>query len=107
MFGCLTIGFGSWRDALFVGVLVSNIAIGTFQEVRSKRALARLAALVTPDTVVVRDGRIAEHCLGAGRRDRRAHVDRRRPGAVRWADTRVEQLTCPRGLLRGWCAWLI
>ncbi len=48
--------FASWRDALFLGILVSNIAIGSFQEIRSKRALDRLAALVAPDAVVVRDG---------------------------------------------------
>ena len=55
-FGVLTITFGSWRDALFLGILVSNIAIGSFQEVRSKRALDRLAALVAPEAVVVRGG---------------------------------------------------
>jgi P-type E1-E2 ATPase len=36
--------------------LVSNIAIGSFQEIRSKRALDKLAALVAPEAVVVRDG---------------------------------------------------
>jgi P-type E1-E2 ATPase len=56
LFGVLTIAFASWRDALFVGILVSNIVIGSFQEIRSKRALDRLAALVAPDAVVVRDG---------------------------------------------------
>jgi cation-transporting ATPase E len=56
LFGCLTIAYGSWRDALFVGILISNIAIGSFQEIRSKRALDRLAALVSPDAVVVRGG---------------------------------------------------
>jgi magnesium-transporting ATPase (P-type) len=56
LFGVLEITFGSWRDALFLGILVSNIAIGSFQEIRSKRALDRLAALVAPIAVVVRDG---------------------------------------------------
>jgi cation-transporting ATPase E len=55
-FGVLTITFGSWKDALFLGILISNIAIGSFQEIRSKRALDRLASLVTPEAVVVRDG---------------------------------------------------
>ena len=55
-FGVLTIAFASWRDALFLGILVSNIAIGSFQEIRSKRALDRLAALVAAQAVVVRDG---------------------------------------------------
>ncbi len=48
--------FASWRDALFLGILVSNIAIGSFQEIRSKRALDKLAALIAPKAVVVRDG---------------------------------------------------
>jgi magnesium-transporting ATPase (P-type) len=55
VFGVLTIAFASWKDALFLGILVSNVAIGSFQEIRSKRALDRLAALVAPDAVVVRD----------------------------------------------------
>jgi cation-transporting ATPase E len=56
LFGVLTLAFASWRDALFLGILVSNIAIGSFQEIRSKRALDRLAALVAPEAVVVRGG---------------------------------------------------
>ncbi len=52
----LTLSFGLWQDALFLGILVSNIAIGSFQEIRSKRALDRLAALVAPEAVVVREG---------------------------------------------------
>ena len=56
LFGVLTITFGSWRDALFLGILVSNIAIGSFQGIRSKWALDRLAALVAPEALVVRDG---------------------------------------------------
>lgn len=56
VFGVLTIVLASWRDALFMGILVSNIVVGSFQEVRSKRALDRLAALVAPEAVVVRDG---------------------------------------------------
>ena len=52
----LTLAFGLWQDALFLGILVSNIAIGSFQEIRSKRALERLSALVAPEAVVVRGG---------------------------------------------------
>ena len=54
--GTLTLAFGDWRDALFLGVLVGNSAIGITQEVRAKRALDRLAALVAPTATVVRDG---------------------------------------------------
>jgi cation-transporting P-type ATPase E len=57
VFGVLTIVFDSWRDALFFGIVIANTAIGSFQEIRSKRALDRLAALVAPEAVVVRDGR--------------------------------------------------
>jgi len=56
VFGVLTVVFASWRDALFLGILAANIAIGSFQEIRSKRALDRLAALVAPDATVVRAG---------------------------------------------------
>jgi cation-transporting ATPase E len=54
--GGLTLAFGEWQDALFLGVLVGNSAIGTTQEVRAKRALDRLTALVAPHASVVRDG---------------------------------------------------
>jgi cation-transporting P-type ATPase E len=56
VFGVLTLAFASWKDALFLGILVANIVIGSFQEIRSKRALDRLAALIAPDALVVRDG---------------------------------------------------
>ncbi len=55
-FGAATIIFGNPRDALFLGILVANVAIGTFQEVRAKRALDKLAALVVAKATVVRDG---------------------------------------------------
>ena len=54
--GGLMLVFGSWQDALFLGILVANSAIGITQEVRAKRALDRLSALVVPTASVVRDG---------------------------------------------------
>ena len=63
-FGVLTLAFADWRDALFLFILLSNSAIGIAQELRAKRALDRLAALVAPEATVVRDGQA-----------RRAHVD--------------------------------
>ena len=33
VFGVLTVTFDSWREALFLGILVSNIVIGCFQDV--------------------------------------------------------------------------
>ena len=56
VFGAATIAFGNPKDALFLGILVANTTIGTFQEVRAKRALDSLAALVAPAATVVRDG---------------------------------------------------
>jgi P-type E1-E2 ATPase len=67
--GVVTVAFGDWRDALFLGILVANTAIGIGQEVHAKRALDRLAALVAPTATVVRDGR-----------PRRLHVDEVVPG---------------------------
>jgi cation-transporting P-type ATPase E len=55
VFGAITLAFGDWRDALFLGILVANAAIGITQEVRAKRALDRLSALVAPRATVVRD----------------------------------------------------
>jgi cation-transporting ATPase E len=51
---------GEYRDGLFGIVLVANALIGIVQEVRSKRALDRLAVLNAPKAKVVRDGATAE-----------------------------------------------
>jgi cation-transporting P-type ATPase E len=63
-FGVITLAFGDWRDALFLGVIVANTTIGVAQEVRAKRALDRLALLVAPRAVVVRDGRARAVAVG-------------------------------------------
>jgi cation-transporting P-type ATPase E len=54
--GVLTLLFSDWRDALFLFIVVANAGIGIVQELRAKRALDRLAALVAPRATVVRDG---------------------------------------------------
>ena len=54
--GVLTLAFGQWQDALFLGIVVANSGIGIAQELRAKRALDRLAALVAPHATVIRDG---------------------------------------------------
>jgi cation-transporting ATPase E len=54
--GILTLVFGDWRDALFLGIIVTNTGIGIWQELRAKRKLDELAALVRPRATVVRDG---------------------------------------------------
>jgi P-type E1-E2 ATPase len=58
--GVLTLAFGHWEDALFIGILVANSGIGILQEYRAKVALDRLAALVAPHATVVRDGTARE-----------------------------------------------
>ncbi len=54
--GVLTLAFGYPQDALFLGILVANAGIGITQELRAKKALDSLAALVAPHATVVRDG---------------------------------------------------
>ena len=47
---------GNPRDALFVGVVVSNSVIGVVQEVRARRELKRLEVVTEPHAIVIRDG---------------------------------------------------
>lgn len=54
--GVITLAFGDWRDSLFLYILLANTSIGILQELKAKRALDRLAALVAPSATVVRDG---------------------------------------------------
>lgn len=64
VFGAVTLAFGDWRDALFLGVIVANTTIGIVQEARAKRALDRLALLVAPRALAVRDGKPHEVDVG-------------------------------------------
>ena len=54
--GLVTLVFADWRDALFLGIVLTNAGIGIWQELRAKRKLDELAALVAPRAAVVRDG---------------------------------------------------
>jgi cation-transporting ATPase E len=58
--GVLTLAFAAWQDALFLGIIVANSGIGIAQELRAKRKLDELAALVAPHATVVRDGESRE-----------------------------------------------
>src|SRR6478672_3425434 len=64
VFGVLTIAFASWKDALFIGILVANIAIGSFQEIRSKRAVDQVVVgdvvRLTGGDQVVADGSLLD-----------------------------------------------
>ena len=61
--GVVTLVFGDWRDALFLGIIVTNSGIGIWQELRAKRKLDELAALVAPRATVVRDGESARFAV--------------------------------------------
>ncbi|MGN0777607.1 MAG: HAD-IC family P-type ATPase [Aristaeellaceae bacterium] len=52
---CLAL-VGSWRNMLFMGVVVSNTLIGTIQELRARKTIRRLQVLNAPTAHVLRDG---------------------------------------------------
>ena len=59
---------GEFRDGLFVGVVVvANVAVSTYQELRATRTLRELVALTAPQATVVRDGQempiLADHIV--------------------------------------------
>lgn len=64
LFVLVVVANGVGPDALFVGVIVANSLIGTFQEVRARAALDRLAVLNTPRALVIREGSETEIAVG-------------------------------------------
>lgn len=51
------IAVGSYRNLLFMGVVVSNTLIGAVQELRAQRTIRRLSVLNAPVVHVLREGR--------------------------------------------------
>jgi cation-transporting ATPase E len=51
------VAVGSFRNALFMGVVASNAVIGTVQEIRARRAVEKLKLVIAPAARVIRDGR--------------------------------------------------
>ncbi len=51
---------GSYKNVLFMGVVISNIAIGIIQEIRSKKCVDRLTIISEKKIAVLRDGIISE-----------------------------------------------
>ncbi|MEG2137339.1 MAG: cation-translocating P-type ATPase, partial [Oscillospiraceae bacterium] len=47
---------GSYKNALFMGVILCNIVIGTVQEIRAKRTIDRLSLIASPKAHVLRGG---------------------------------------------------
>ncbi len=56
----LVIAAGSWKNTLFMGVILCNVVIGVVQELRSKAAIDRLTLIAAPRARVLRDGAAAE-----------------------------------------------
>lgn len=52
----MVICVGSYRNALFMGVVICNTAIGIFQGIRAKRAIDKLSIISAPKARVIRDG---------------------------------------------------
>lgn len=52
----LIIYVGSYRNLMFLGVAISNLAIGIFQELRSKRILDKLSLINESKITVMREG---------------------------------------------------
>ncbi len=50
---------GSPRSALFMGVITSNIVIGSFQGIRAKHTIDKLSLISSPKATVLRDGKKA------------------------------------------------
>lgn len=54
------IAVNSVKNALFIGVIICNTAIGIFQEVRAKRVIDKLSLISAPRVCVIRNGRRVE-----------------------------------------------
>lgn len=52
---------GSYKNLLFLGVILMNTAIGIFQELRSKRQVDKLALLSAAKINIRRDGQVTAH----------------------------------------------
>lgn len=52
----LVLSVGSWKNVLFLGVIVSNAVIGIVQELRAKAAVDKLSLIAAPHANTLRDG---------------------------------------------------
>ena len=48
---------GSYKNSMFVGIILINTIIGIIQEIRAKKTIDKLAILTESRTVVLRDGK--------------------------------------------------
>ena len=56
----LILAVGSYKNLLFMGVIVCNILIGTFQEIRAKKTVDSLSLITAPKARAVRAGTLRE-----------------------------------------------
>ena len=56
----LVIFVGSYKNALFLGVVICNTLISTMQEIRSKKVIDKLKVISQNKVNVIRDGKIEE-----------------------------------------------
>lgn len=82
---------GSFKNMLFMGVVLSNTAIGIFQEIRSKRMVDKLAIVVSNKARVIREGRETEIGIEEIVRDDLIHLSR---GNQIPADCRIVRGDC-------------
>ena len=54
---------GSYRNLLFMAIIICNIVIGIFQEVRSKLTIDRLSVITSTKAHVIRDGQRSDIAL--------------------------------------------
>lgn len=53
--GCAVLVFGQLKNALFMAIVISNMVIGIFQEVRSKKTLEKMSIMTAPTVDVIRN----------------------------------------------------
>jgi cation-transporting ATPase E len=56
----LVLSVGSWKNLLFMGVIISNTLIGIIQEIRAKKTIDSLSLITSPKAHVIRSGRKSE-----------------------------------------------
>ncbi len=56
----LILSVGSYKNLLFMGVILCNIFIGTVQEIRAKKTIDKLSLIAQPKAHVIRGGRKQE-----------------------------------------------
>ena len=53
----MVLAVGSFKNSMFMGIIIINTAIGIAQEIRAKKTLDKLAILTESKTVVIREGK--------------------------------------------------